>query len=231
MHIREKDAGSHGSLHLVSTAHGSKGLGTAQCFYLSVLDRRDPEVILVEKWGGEEHIQHDGKKYIEPKFRLSAPGGTQEEGESLKETLCREFWEETGVKVLPDQIHPESMFLRKGISHRRGSEGRFHSVLVGGLVTRQRPKLRPLHTQEIKRAAYVGLKPERLPRIVPDHIEILEKDRRGMNPAHASRLADFLELQYVESSLVFGLVVDLGLITNTVACLRHGAEEARSMKA
>lgn len=57
--------------------------------------------------------------------------GSQESGETLAETACREVWEETGLRITPTQLHDWKLSNRYEIFHEwrhRYADGVTHNV-------------------------------------------------------------------------------------------------------
>ena len=208
----------------------TKPLGTAQMNFFSVLDPRDPEVIMVEKWGRDSYLQKDGVTlWTWPKRRLSPIGGGEEPNDEIPEqTALRELKEEGGLERSLAEIHPHAKLMIPSRSHRAGSSGAVHSVHIFGIFTRERPRLHPIDTWEIKEAKYMGLREDRLPPVVPNHVIVKDGDPRVMSPVHAERLADFLELTYTRATLVYGLGVASSLLDTTVQHLRDRVAWARA---
>jgi 8-oxo-dGTP pyrophosphatase MutT (NUDIX family) len=215
----------------VESSHGLsiKPLGTAQINFFSIFDPRDPEVIMVEKHGGVGHLQKDGTIWAWPKRRFSPVGGGEEpEDRTPEQAALRELEEEAGLKRVLAEIHPHAKLEIPSRSHRAGSSAGVRMVTIFGIFSKERPRLRPIDTEEIREAKYIGLRIGRLPPILPNHVLVKDGDPRVMSPVHGERLADFLDLPYARATLIHSFGVAGSLLDDTTQYLRDRVAWARA---
>lgn len=125
------------------------------------------KILLSKQWGGYDF-----------------PGGGMEIDETIGETIIREFWEETGLKVKPGRVlHAETSFYRPHHDDKEGKEIYWNCQLIFLAVERVSGELSVSNVDEFEQG-YLEL---------PEWIDVDSLSGREFKNSLGSRSADLIK--------------------------------------